>query len=428
MNKNFGMGKVPLTKSGYIGALRNWRRYVLNLQIEGMNPFDFPVNAELLTYWICSTVNMTGSTSCIKRYRASLRWVAECCNESTEFTKDSFLSQNMTTLKKLYDTAPDPRLPFTIQQIINYTKLMGVSKYTMNFVDIKKLYKVMIVQLYFVLGTRPNELLRPAVCGLSNGVDLKDLEWITSDNKYISKFDQRVTITILFFKNQKYRSVPKYVYLGNSECANYGSCNSKCAYLNPFFLLATYLKRRKLCYKEKIDEYNTLKLKIETNSFSKKKLTKFRKELEKLKQYSSNLSLKPNSPLFVWPKTGKVTVTTDLNKIVNEMVLLLHPQDSDYYKPYSLRIGCSTRLCKIKMSFAQILKYIGWATTNLPHVAMRYMRFSPQELAQVARQLVHGADKQALIIDELPLFDPWNTSDDTLTNYMIKQNKHFDKK
>ena len=61
----------------------------------------------------------------------------------------------------------------------------------------------------------------------------------------------------------------------------------------------------------------------------------------------------------------------------------------------------------------KILRYIGWAESRLPNIAMRYMRYTKKDLRTVPYEMLHGP----LITNEFTLqqqqmsmntiFDPW---------------------
>ena len=102
--------------------------------------------------------------------------------------------------------------------------------------------------------------------------------------------------------------------------------------------------------------------------------------------------------------------SADLRSLVNLIVKRNNLKPEKRYASYSLRIGATTTAHLKGISHPKILKYIGWSNSRLPEVAMRYIRFKPENLNKVPYEMIHGTlnSKNSKKNNLCQVFDPWN--------------------
>ena len=354
-----------------------------------------PFDAETIQFWICDRIQSIGTIKSFHNWTSMLQWIAEVAQKPSPWKTHPSYTHFVRAIHKQYGETSDERLYLKYHHILQYTQKMGVTPSKYKSVSLNKLLKVLLIQLYFLSGSRPNELLKYDTKKSTNGLKLKDLKYykLSDPHKNYHSF----TITTL--KNQRTQNTFKTFEIAQTHCTKWKKCPLKCIYINPSKLLYIYLWRRQKIAKQ-------IATAIKENSL-------YPNEATHLKKASQNLPLKPNNYAFIW-RNGKITTTVDLAHTIDELVKILKLEEPHRYTAYSLRIGCTTRAQAVGIDHPKILKYIGWADSRLPHVSFRYMRYNKEELREMAFEIIHGpiqkSDFTKLKIDlnNNIVYDPWS--------------------
>ena len=199
------------------------------------------------------------------------------------------------------------------------------------------------------------------------------------------------------YKNQESRQIFKRISISTTYCKNRNHTNCICKRLNPFVLIKRMIKAREALTSKLIRDLN------------RKRLTS--KERQELIFRINNLKYHRENYLFVFAN-GKIARTSELNKIAQKIVNINQINESNRYKPYSFRIGGTTRASMVGINHTVILKYVGWKNSRLADCAQRYMRYPKYLLSKVPFEMIHGACADSDYRRKKPkkwtIYDPWS--------------------
>ncbi len=359
----------------YISAFKQWFSYCTSIRED---PFNLPCNGELAAFFIAERVEALGSIGSIKNWTAMLNWIHELANEKTFYKSNTIYINYLKALKIQFPKKSDPRLPFTIFHILNYTKYYNINLLTLKSVPLKNLIKVLYAQLQFFIMNRPCELVNSKYSETKNGIKM----WqVHRDNKNDMSY---FYIKILYHKTMSTSSEYKYFYITDTRCEKVKSgksANCMCFYLNPYRLLCEYLNRR----------YNNPNI---------------HKNLKLNKQ-------SVNKKLLIWDN-GKIISTTDLTLITKEIKMInkIPERDLDRLTNYSYRIGGTTRAVSMGIHHISLLKFVGWSDSFLTDSSASYIRPDTNTLIRIPYQMIHGINNnanQSFYQNENQglVFDPW---------------------
>ena len=223
--------------------------------------------------------------------------------------------------------------------------------------------KAIIIILYFLTASRNCELLSMESSSTKLGLRHENFK------KRMPKLKLRtMLLEIVSFKNQKVRSIPKRILIGNPACGSPANC--PCYIVNSVTHLLLYLEQKKLISSQR----------------------------------TYNLALKEKhvrNHVFVW-ENGYPITTKDLCKIVREMIEVNKLSQPKRYTPYSLRIGGTTFHISKYMSKTEVMNFVGWAVTKGNRSA-RYTRYSDEQKSSFIKRSLHNRASS----NEWTIYDPW---------------------
>lgn len=340
-----------------------------------------PLDPKVVSYWIADRVRTLKSTASLRIWISMLKWLSELCGSNPSFQDDPFYQTLIAHIRKQYSTQSDDRLPFKLSDIHYFCAER--SRGSIEFLSMDRILELLIIQLYFFTMSRPSELLFPNnICKKNEkkGLIFDDLTWDLEE----------VTIRVRDFKNAEHRNFNKFIPIQSTKCTNR---HCKCQILNPYRLLQLYIERRgQLWYS--IQQRKRRILERGEHNMSTKEYQIWKNQLK-------NLGLSKEDKLFVDSK-GRIIRVHHLTKIVQQMKKAL--KYTGNYTSYSFRIGGSSHAANVEINQVKIMRYVGWSTSQLPMAAMRYIRFSKDELKLVPFEMVH----KPLRCDPNILFDPWH--------------------
>ncbi len=355
-------------------AFKQWVLYCITIR---ENPLRLPCDTELATFFLADRVHHTGSIGSIKNWSAMLNWIHELAGVKKNYKKSENFKNFKIALAIEYPNKSDPRLPFKIEHILQFTKHHNVNLLTLDITPINTLLKVLLVQAYFFTMSRPCELILSLYSDTKKGIKIGCLKRDRNNNpSYFAGL-------IIDHKTINKKRDPKYVYLTDTRCNKIlqGSTqNCMCFYLNPYRILCAYLKRR----------FRSKSLRIKLDKFSKYK------------------------NVFVW-EDGNIVTTTDLSNITKELVKIINIpiRDQHRYSSYSYRIGGTTRGVAVGINHTNILKFVGWSDSFLGDSSITYIRPSTETLVLIPFQMIHGIGNQITqqtheYMNQGLVFDPWS--------------------
>ena len=366
-----------------------------------LNPFYVPFEVDTIRFFICDRVRAIGTIKSLRQWVSTLMWVSECLHASKEWRRNQSLCTLIRALQKQYAEEKDIRLPIKVDYIRNYMIKKGATTTKlMQSMPFDKLLAIVVLVLTWFLGNRPSEVLKYSTKHSTNGLRIEDVEWKPQYKCF--------SILIKSFKNQKSKKVFMEKQIPSTKCSN-PQCTVYCTILNPMKLLKIYQQKRVLLHKQ-------IAAKLQQQPSDKK-----------LKQLFKKVRYHKNSYLFI-KQNGEIFKTTDLNKVIKEVVQINNLEEPKRYTAYSLRIGCTTQQQAMGIPHPKILRYIGWAESRLPSIAMRYMRYTKANLRQVPFELIHGSlmqdnfTLQRKFMNMNNVFDPW-TNKINFKPYKNKTNK-----
>ena len=374
----FDKSKKLQTKTHYVSQFRNYVKYCIN--ILKVNPFKMPLNPSLISFWIAERTRTSGSTGSLRSWIAMLLWLSELCGYPPTFRSDPMYKSFVTHITKQYPKNSDTRIPFKFSDIHHFCA--DRSRGCIDFLPMDTLLELLVTQLFFFTMSRPSELLFPNTITKSNikkGIIFDDLQWDL----------EQVTIRVRDFKNATTRTLEKFIPIQSTKCTNR---HCACRILNPYRVLKLYIQKRGELWE------NLQKKKRRILITGKHKMSA--KQHQIWTQQLENLGMTRKDKVFVDSK-GMILRVRHLNNLVATIKESLKYKGN--FAPYSLRIGGTSHAANVDINQVKIMRYVGWSTAQLPVAAMRYLRFSMDELKLIPFEMIH----KRLKYDVNTLFDPW---------------------
>ena len=144
------------TKTNYVSILRQFWFYCMEFNIEVR--FDQEVPPHVVVYWMHRRTLDLGSCNSIRSWQAAISWM-ECMKGLTpRFYMDPLYRSVYQMLNKLYKVPRKKRSPVTIQSILRYLRLSGITPYSWRTVKYDKLMRALAILLMFFSMSRPSEI------------------------------------------------------------------------------------------------------------------------------------------------------------------------------------------------------------------------------------------------------------------------------
>ena len=330
-----------------------------------------------------------------------LNWLCELLDTEPTYKKDRLYNLFLAAIKKKYTEGTDHRLPFLIKHLAKYSKTKwkrDASEGRNSFIY-NNLVEITIAQLYWFTSSRPCEIL-PQSTKTTRGVKFKHLKWVKDKENNVNL----LRIQIESYKNQKSKKIFKTISISTTHCKRRHKKRCICRYLNPYVMIQKLIHDRAQLVIALQDE-------LQLNKGLSNKKTK------DLKLRIKNLKISPENYLFVYDN-GKPARTGKLNKIANDLVKINKMNEANRYKPYSFRIGGTTRASMVGIDHTVILKYVGWQNSRLADCAQRYMRYPEYMLSKVPFEMLHGTCEDSNYRRKKPnkltwkIYDPWSEKTD----------------
>lgn len=375
VNKTTETRNFQSTWEGYIAPLRRW----LNFNIEiGLDPFRFPYDPIVVTYYLMSEILRLNSIQSIKSWEAAVQWMGDLFGADHNLWRQNHRYKMFrAAAKKQWYRAPKQKLPLTIEQLLMMADQFQISQRTLYKIPFDLMVQWTALVLLFLTFSRPSEVLRRSQTKHEFGLNLDDI----STTRLIKGGAEALVIRVDRFKNAAARSEVKTIYMRDTNC-NDPQC-TRCDSLNPLWLIRVMLHRRKKeARKARPGSKRQRRLCPETN---------------------------PKGPLFVM-HNGSAMTRDIIQKGVHAAVDAAGFPVSQEYTPYSLRIGATTHAHRIKLCHAKILQYVGWKLEALPDMAYRYTRYPSQSLQWMAYDMVHGITAAPRSRAPHTMWDPWRNS------------------
>ena len=341
-----------------------------------MDPNIVPADPLFLQFWISARAGSEGNISSLKTWTAAINWLHELNNVQSTYKEDRHYRLFITQIKRQYGKRAVKRLPFMIDHIVAYLRLLGVVPGRYHTVPFDHLlYGFMALAMFFTMS-RPSELFRSLNGYNDQGITMKDV--------IVHKRQGRIryfVFTVKKYKNQQFRQDPKFIPFGRIHDAC-SSSDCLCALVDVFRVGRAYMKRRA----------------VRARKWSKCNKNPF--------------SLQQENPLFVNSR-GKEQTTKDLRIVANRIASASDVDEAYRYTGYSFRIGGTTLASNQGVSHARILQFVGWAENRLPDASHHYIQDSRLKLSSVPRSMIHGKHKLSASkpnADFDRVYDPWATS------------------
>ena len=330
-----------------------------------------------------------------------LNWLCQIFNVPPLYKNNPTYKVYHDAIKKKYTEGTDHRLPFLMRHIISFTK----SKWTRdkregtNSFIYNNLVEITIAQLYWFTCSRPCEIL-PRNTKKTRGIKFKHLQWV-KDKEHKMEI---LRIQIESYKNQTSKRIFKTISLSTTTCFDNAKKHCNCQYLNPYELIRKMIKERK-----------KLVAKLDLEYQAKEGVTIKRKK--ELKEILANLRLTSENYVFV-RDNGQPVRTGYLKEITEQVVEINKISQQKRYKPYSFRIGGTTRASMVGIDHTVILKYVGWKNSRLADCAQRYMRYPEYLLSKVPFEMLHGVGtnshyrRKPTDLKKWKIYDPWSEKTD----------------
>ena len=370
---------VEGTQIGYCSSIRHWVRF--NIEIDE-DPFEFPIDPYKALFWIQTRFEEAGSIKSLKTWRAILSWICKIAGVHPEFKEHPDYVRYIKSINKQHNEGVDSRLPFKMIHMTTYIKWL--------FEEYEKkpslliITKATLASMYFLTMSRPSELVESSSSyDRLRGLRIKHFKLFYDDEHNIPM----IRLQIETFKNQHSRKISKYIYLAPTKCNFSKSCI--CRFMDPYKFFLNMIK-----YRDNMVVNLEAKL-LKPHSTSNDHYA-IKSKLQKLR-------LKDDNYIFI-NDAGNPINTNFLRSIVREIIAVNNIMITKNYTAYSWRIGGTTRASQASLDHCIILKYVGWSTSSLQDVSMRYIRYSPEELAIVSYKMVHPSQP---LKNLNKIYDPW---------------------
>ncbi len=237
INNTLALKRTYETKDHYIGSFRQFVFYCVITIRE--YPFDFPIDHDVVMFWLADRVACMGNIKSIGRWISMLLWLHEIYGIHPTFANNLDYIAYRIALNKQYAIAVDPRLPFTLPMIVNYTKSLGVSVQTRATVPLDNLLKALQAQAHFLTMARSGEIDTPSKKNsIRKGLIFKDF---VPQSGHGMKY---IMASIINHKTRNTTMKPKKMYFTDTSCNNINNC--VCNFINPYKLASAYVQRRKM--------------------------------------------------------------------------------------------------------------------------------------------------------------------------------------
>ena len=390
--------KHAKSRKNYLPSMRDFHGYCDSI---GESPCEFPMDEEMIMFWIMDKTLRSGSAASICTWTASIAYLHEIADEVPLYKEIPKFKQFVSDVKARYGGEDDPRLPITLAMLMDYTHHLQAYGENVFNIPLDTLVKVVIMQLLWISMARPSEVLKSVGSKTKTGILYSQMQChalkihpksriqISGDaHRHAIPF-QMWRCEVAAFKNQKYKKKPKYIYVGDTRCIH-SLCASKrnskslhrcpCTFINPSRLIKVLYHRYSL---------------------------------------RPNLHPEPNKPFFRWQSAETVT-TTHLTKIIEEFrqITKIPTPDRHRYTTYSARIGGATHAGNLGIAQAKLLKYVGWSAAKLPQIQFRYQRYTSTQFANFGFEMLHGPiDKnqyrcKVQNMDYEFILDPWKNDNE----------------
>ena len=338
------------TLRNYLSYARNWVKFAIFME---RNPAAFPLDPELVLYWVAELARKRPTVTSLGSWISALTWFSECLgfgsdNWKTDVTFRGFRRQ----LIKQRGKARDLRLPFSLQELITYTMRKKVVPGNYMTVPFDALADVMLVQLMFVTMSRPSELINAPHSLDCNGLLCRDIQYIRQGRV------KHFKISILHYKNQEFDGVPKTIYLASSKL-HCSDRECRCRIFDPHRLLYIYIKRRVELFQQKAH------------------------------LFARDISFKPSNKFFL-KRDGRELTTNSARRIIREMVEVNQLLEPHRYKEYSVRMGGATHSSLQAIPHEIIQAYVIWSRNQMQCASIGYIRPKPELLLQLSSMMIHG--------------------------------------
>ena len=296
------------TKSvyGYIGSFRQYHKYCIK---EGYNPWFYYNDIKYWCYYLLQRVS-THSLSVFIRDKRGISFIFNDIFGYPKIFHGQLYETFRKKLNKVYGKDGDNRLPILLHHHIKLCEYYGISRDTASSVDIDILCIICVAQIMGFGGRRCGELISPSKPLLIENISFYktiNVNGTIKECKYLSIIHHD-------YKNQKHYQDKMFTFIGSTNHPH----------IAPLYYIKTYLKRRKV----------------------------------------SSGVLTPQDPLFIFG--GKPITRNIFNKYCVGIIkkYIVDQEYSNYYKPYSFRIGLNVMLESRSLSQGQIQDYVGWSRGN----------------------------------------------------------------
>ena len=365
--------KTAGTLRNYVSYARNWVKYCISI---GCHPAQFPLDPTLVLMWIGNLAKNKPTVVSIGSWISALTWWSECLGAGSDNWKQDLAFRSFKRqLIRQKGAGNDVRLPFSLQDIINYTIYKRVVPGNFFKVSYDALDDVMVLQLMFVTMSRPSELINAPYSKDCNGLLCKDIKFIRQGPT------KHFKIAILHYKNQEFKGVAKTIYLASSKM-NCSDRHCRCRVFNPFQLLYLYIKRRTALINSVAD-----------------------------KHWRRDISFAPHNKFFL-KRDGREITTSSARRIIRELVEVNQLLEPNLYKEYSVRMGGATH-CSLQAIPHEIIQaYVIWSRNQMQCASTGYIRPRPELLLKLSSMMIHGFVTEAgqRLTNDKPagyVYNPW---------------------
>ena len=217
----------PGTVKNYISSFRQYYQYAIS---NGYSPWKYDYDIKYWCYYLLWRVRKY-SISVLKNSRRGISFIfIDLLGYTNNIFSGAYYDNFIRKINKVYQRAPDTRLPILVCHHIEFAKYYKVNRYNAWTIDIDMLLIVIIDQLYGFAGRRCGEIISN-----TNPITLDQIT-IGSRIKYQYKWYNIGYIKIIHHKYKNQLNFHDYMF------SVFGETGHK--YIDPYFYLSVYLYRR----------------------------------------------------------------------------------------------------------------------------------------------------------------------------------------